>query len=77
MGQVVFLYSGSFEFLLPSKLQDPSKQSQDKNTLEARIVKNVVDQKNQLQSRFGLLGRLIRCVENLAIVGWSIGIQLT
>ena len=28
-----------------SKLQDEDKESQDKNTHEAKIVKNVVDQK--------------------------------
>ena len=53
------------------------QESQDKNTLEPRILKNVLDQKNQLQLRFGLLGGFIRCVKNLVIVGWSIGVQLT
>ena len=46
-----------------SELKDVGKESQDKNTLEARIVKNMVDQKNQLQLRFGLLGGFIRCIE--------------
>ena len=31
-----------------SKLQDEDKESQDKNTHEAKIVKNVVDQKKKL-----------------------------
>jgi hypothetical protein len=38
-----------------SKLQDEDKESQDKNTHEAKTVKNVVDQKKLLQFRSGLL----------------------
>ena len=37
----------------------------------------MVDQKNWLQLRYGLLGGFIRGVENLVIVGWSIRIQST
>ena len=40
-------------FLLLSYSQDARKESKHKNKPEARIVKNVVDQKNKLQLRFG------------------------
>ena len=39
------------------------------NTLEAIIVKNVMDPKNQLQLTSGLLGGFIECIENLVIIG--------
>ena len=47
------------------------------NTYEARIVKKHGSPKRKLQLRFGLLGGFIRCLGNLVIIGWSIGIQLT
>ena len=31
----------------------------------------------ELQSRFGLLGGFMTSIENLVIIGWSVGIQLT
>ena len=46
------------------------------NTYEARIVKKHGSPKRKLQLRFGLLGGFIRCLGNLVIIGWSIGIQL-
>ena len=58
-----------------SELQDLSKENQDKNTPKARIVEK--DQNISFKLGFGLLAGFIRCVENLVIVGWSIGIQLT
>ena len=39
MGQVDFFGSKYFEFWLLSELQNACKESQDKNTHEARIVK--------------------------------------
>jgi hypothetical protein len=36
-------------------LQDACKENKHNNILEARIVKNVVDQKNKLELRFGLV----------------------
>ena len=54
-----------------------ARKVKTRTILEARIVRNVVDQKNQLQLRFGLLGGYINYVENVVIVRWSIGIQLT
>jgi hypothetical protein len=45
MGQVVSFRLSYFEVWLLSKLQDVCKGSQDKNTHEARIIKNVLDQK--------------------------------
>ena len=38
MGQVVFICSRYFEFWMLSKLQDATKDSQDKNTPKTRII---------------------------------------
>lgn len=75
--QVAFFCSRCFKFWLLSELQDLGKESQDNNTNEAIIInfKITIDQKNQLQLMFNLLGGFIRCTENLRIIGWSIGIQ--
>jgi hypothetical protein len=40
---------------LLSYLQDACKENKHNNILEARIVKNVVEQKNKLELRFGLV----------------------
>ena len=44
------------------------------NTLEAGIVENhYKPPKNSSNLKFDLMGTFIGCVENLVIIGWSIG----
>ena len=43
-----------------SKLQDPSKENQDKNTPKAGIIKKVVDPKYQLQIKIWFVRRVYK-----------------
>ena len=53
--------------LIAIKAKDANKENQDKNTPKARIVKNVEDQKNELQLRFGFWGGFRRFFRNFGI----------
>ena len=76
-GSIFFLFKKVSVLIVVRTTRCKQKENHDKNKLETRDVKDMVDQEYQLQLWFGLLGGLISCVENLVLVGWSVGIQLT
>ena len=76
-GSIFFLFKKVSVLIVVRTTRCKQKENHDKNKPETRDVKDMVDQEYQLQLWFGLLGGLIRCVKNLVLVGWSVGIQLT